>query len=149
MHQQSLFADPPKPQPAPTREPTPAERAEQLRQEGMRRAAEARKAPIAEARGMACELALASPYGCVTADDIAAALAAEGLPGLGNAAGAVFAHYKHVYQWTGVWAKSTRPESHGNLLRVWRYREYQATTGRPPRPLPPAVGGVIPWPLPE
>lgn len=128
--------------PAPPRRPLPE--GERRKRVGMRQAADAARDRLHHARDEAVRLATASPFGCVTADDVAAALAASGRAGLGNAAGSLFRGGQ--WEWTGLVAKSARPEAHANLLKVWRLVDYAARTGRPPQSLPEARLGIVAWP---
>jgi hypothetical protein len=63
--------------------------------------------------------AIAETNGTVTSDDVAQQMEAEGIPydSLGNAAGAVF---RSGFAWTGRVFASSRPSSHGRIIREWR-----------------------------
>lgn len=56
---------------------------------------------------------------CVTIDDCASLLEAEG-EGLGNAAGSVFKH--EAWEATGRFVQSQRVSNHGRNIRVWRLK---------------------------
>jgi hypothetical protein len=60
-------------------------------------------------------------FGTVHADDVAGAMANDGLnyADLGNAAGSVF---DCSFQWTGQVIRSLRPSTHGRIVRVWRLK---------------------------
>ena len=94
----------------------PAE-AERRKAVGMALAADAKHELLAAARGFAAFIA--SNGSTVTADEVAAMMAANGLDysELGNAAGSVF---DTRFQWTGRVIPSQRPSTHGRLIRVWR-----------------------------
>jgi hypothetical protein len=61
----------------------------------------------------------AAQHGTVTADDVAALMAAAGMnyADLGNAAGSVF---RDGFVWTGDVRQSARVSTHRRLVRVWR-----------------------------
>lgn len=65
---------------------------------------------------------LGRKQGAVTADDVQAALIADGLTefDLGNAAGSVFRNRK-LWRWEGKTVKSARVSRHASLIRVWQY----------------------------
>ena len=94
-----------------------AAEAERRKIVGMALAADARHELLAAARGFAAFIA--SHGSTVTADEVAAMMAANGLDysELGNAAGSVF---DGRFQWTGQVIPSRRPSTHGRLIRVWR-----------------------------
>ena len=93
------------------------ETAQTLKEEGMNRAAKNRPEALVIARGFATKLGRL--YSEVTMDDVAAWLTGDELESLGNAAGSVFKGKQ--WEWTGRFIQSTRLQSHGNLLRVWRW----------------------------
>lgn len=97
----------------------PSPTGEQLKAEGMRRAAESKESQLGYARYLAVDLARDNG-GLCHADMVAAALEAEGRPSLGNAAGSLFSGDQ--WTWTGEFVKSQRPHAHSNLLRLWRYK---------------------------
>lgn len=101
------------------REPLAPPTGEQLKSDGMRRAAESKQSQLSYARYLAIDLAKANS-GLCHADMVAAALEAEGKPGLGNAAGSLFAGDQ--WKWTGEFVKSQRAIAHSNLLRLWKYQ---------------------------
>ena len=82
-------------------------------------AADRRHELLAAARGFAAFIA--SNGKTVTADEVAALMAENGLDyaDLGNAAGSVF---DGKFVWTGAVVPSRRPASHGRLIRVWRLK---------------------------
>jgi hypothetical protein len=90
--------------------------AERRKEEGMARAASARRELLAVAQGIAQELA--QRHGCVHADDVAMEMHLRGSSweALGNAAGSVF----RGMEWTGDVRQSLRPSTHGRIIRVWR-----------------------------
>ncbi len=95
------------------------ERAKEL---GIATAASNKASLLRHAQQLAIRLALARPDRCCTADDIQAALVAEGISehALGNAAGALFRPKGWV--WTGRMVKSRREHAHANLLRLWCWK---------------------------
>jgi hypothetical protein len=96
-------------------------RSRELRDEGMRRAAEKRKGLVAECRERAEWIARNGRE--ITIDDIYYAmenLGYEGMEFLGNAAGSIF----KGKQWECVgWRKSTRVSNHARCVRVWSLRK--------------------------
>lgn len=89
------------------------------RQEGVERTTKANSGFVLLAREVAT--AICRRKGTVTADELRAACAAQGItPGHFNAWGAVFAHKSAPFRWTGEWRKSTAEQGRGNLQRVWR-----------------------------
>jgi hypothetical protein len=84
---------------------------------GMTLSAQAREILLTQARLLAHEHA--ARHGTVTADDVAALMAAAGLnyADLGNAAGSVF---REGFVWTGDVRQSARVSTHRRLVRVWR-----------------------------
>lgn len=93
---------------------------EQLKQAGMERAAQSKESLLRYAQDLAVRIAEGRPDRCVTADDVQAALRAEGISqhALGNAAGSLFRGKR--WQWTGRRVKSVRDVAHANELKVWR-----------------------------
>jgi hypothetical protein len=83
---------------------------EQLKLEGIERAAAVRQRELQQARDYAEYIAKVS--GHVTADDVARVF------DLGPAAGALFRDRR--FKWTGEWVQSSRPRNHTRLLRVWK-----------------------------
>lgn len=92
---------------------------ERLKREGMERAAMSKDTLLGYARGLAVDLARENG-GLCHADMVAEALAKEGRPPLGNAAGSLF--LGHVWEFTGQRVKSQRAHAHANELKVWRLR---------------------------
>lgn len=92
--------------------------AERRKEEGMRRAAEARPALLALAQEIAARIA--RDTGAVDADDVAMQMHLLGASyeALGNAAGSVF----RGMEWTGEVRKSCRPSTHGRVIRIWRLK---------------------------
>lgn len=135
MRQTSLF-DTPRPLAQPT--------GEQLKQEGMQRAAESKASLVGHMRGLALGIAKGElPHadgefradGLVTLDDIYVAWEYDneqrrenGEPEikgtLGNAAGQVLAGLKHMWRFTGVRVKSQRAQSHANELKQWELIDF-------------------------
>lgn len=93
---------------------------EQLKMEGMQRAAENRAAILSKARDLAHNIARKSGY--VTADDVYQALMFLGYREdcLGPAAGSLFKTPEFVA--TGQLIKSKRTSNHRRLIRVWRLK---------------------------
>jgi hypothetical protein len=93
--------------------------ADRRRDAGKAIAASARSELLEGARTMA--LALARRNGTVNADDVAGMMATNGFnyADLGNAAGSVF---DAGFEWTGEVVRSSRPSTHGRLVRVWRLK---------------------------
>jgi hypothetical protein len=89
-----------------------------LKVEGMAKAAASKESQLGYARELAFDLASARPNRCITADEVAAAIEAEGRQPLGNAMGSLFMDGN--WEWTGELVKSVRPHAHQNLLRVWK-----------------------------
>lgn len=87
---------------------------EQLKKDGMARAAAAKNAELAHARIVARAIAL--NRGTVTADEVIAAIGKS----LGNAAGSLFTGGE--FEWTGERVKSQRAHAHQNELKVWRLK---------------------------
>ena len=88
-------------------------RGQQLKDEGMARAALARAGALADARRLAVRIALGRASQTATADDVA-----RSYPDLGPAAGSLFKGRDWV--WTGEWAASRRASNHRRHNRVWR-----------------------------
>ncbi len=90
------------------------------REAGMAKAAAARPVLLAEAKRIAMEVAL--QRGSVTADDVAARMAANGLDyaALGNASGSVF---RGPFVWTGEVVTSQRVSTHARAIKVWRLKQ--------------------------
>jgi hypothetical protein len=93
---------------------------EQLKEQGMRTAAENRSTALLNARLIAVELA--TRYGTVTADDVQAVLGERGITRdmIGNAAGSIFKG--GAFEFTGNRIKSKVPKGHANELKVWRLK---------------------------
>lgn len=89
------------------------------KEEGLARAAGARKELLGKAKEIAITIALEK--GTVTSDDVYRRMEAVGLDpdGLGPAAGAVF---RGSFEFTGQWDKSSRVRNHGSDLRVWQLK---------------------------
>jgi hypothetical protein len=100
------------------------EEGERLKRQGMERAAWSKERLLGYARECALDIARGvlgkRKDGCVTADDVAAQLEAEKLPGLGNAAGSLFTG--GAFEFTGRREKSKRPHAHQNELKVWKLK---------------------------
>jgi hypothetical protein len=96
-----------------------AAEAERLKLHGKAVAAQSRSELLGLARVYA--LMLVRRNGTVHADDVAGAMANDGLnyADLGNAAGSVF---DCSFQWTGQVIRSLRPSTHGRIVRVWRLK---------------------------
>ncbi len=62
-------------------------------------------------------VALAAHFGWVTSDKLHDVM---GTPPHNNCYGAIFKDKR--FQWTGEYVKSTRPEAHARIIRVWRLR---------------------------
>lgn len=117
MNQLDLF-----PTPAPPANRTEARadhEGERLKRIGMDRAAMSKDTLLGYARGLAVDLARENG-GLCHADMVAEALAKEGRPPLGNAAGSLF--LGHVWEFTGQRVKSQRAHAHANELKLWRLR---------------------------
>lgn len=84
---------------------------EQLKEEGIERAAKAKPELLELARKIARSVALEK--GEVNADDVAKLMPEP----LGNASGAIF---KRGFVFTGKRVKSKRPHAHANELKVWK-----------------------------
>jgi hypothetical protein len=106
----------PLPPPKPLADP---QEGDKRKREGMQRAASSKPNQLGYARELALDLARSNGGEC-HADMVAEALAKEGRPSLGNAAGSVF--LPSVWEDTGKVFKSERPEAHRNKLVVWRLR---------------------------
>lgn len=99
---------------------------EQRKEAGIKRAVRSHSHQVGIAREMAYDIARGVlPHAdgekrcdwLCTADDVAAAIAAAGMPPLGNEAGGVF----RDGNWEAVsMTTAKRPASNGNLLRVWK-----------------------------
>lgn len=92
---------------------------EQLRREGMERAAKSGAGLLGVAREIAFDLQRENG-GLCNADQVAEVMAREGYPSLGNAAGSIFTSGN--WEWTGEFVKSERAQAHQNLLRQWRWK---------------------------
>lgn len=88
---------------------------EQLKEEGINRAAEAAGSNLELARQAAKDAALKNSDNEVTIDDVRDALDFN----LGPASGAVFRGSD--WQFTGKRVKSTFPANHAREIKVWRY----------------------------
>ena len=100
----------------------PTKTAETLKAEGMARAAESKRELLAVARKLARDIALSREDRTCHADLVAEAMVQAGITEtLGNAAGSLFK--TDDWKFTGQFTESTRPQSHRNLLRVWRLRD--------------------------
>ena len=89
------------------------------RQEGIERTSRANSGFLLQAREVAT--AICRRKGTVTADELRAACAAQGIaPGHYNGWGAVFAGARSPFRWTGEFVRSSAEQGHGNLQRVWR-----------------------------
>ena len=96
----------------------PPKTAESLKREGMQQAAKSKN----ELLEKALEIARNHPNARdgITMDDVVFEMRKQELPSLGNAAGSVF--LGKAWEFTGERRKSTRLESHGNELKVWRLK---------------------------
>lgn len=152
LTQRSLFDDAPsvavepsRPaivRPTAPRRPTadPAE-SERRKQAGVARALANSAEAVAHARGIAYAVAFGElPHadgikradGLCSMDDVKAGIDADNaerrakgmrpIAPLLNAAGGVFAGNPQVWEFSGQFVKSVRPQSHANLLRVWRLK---------------------------
>ena len=93
---------------------------EQLKLEGMERAAYSSKELLVIARKVATEIALQRMNQCVTADDVGRVLKNQyAIDSLGPAAGSIFKTSE--WEWSGGFVKSKRVTNHSRLLREWRY----------------------------
>lgn len=128
MNQLDLFGDTTAPTPYdhnPLPPPLPEE-GEARKRAGIERAVRAHSEQVGIAREMAYDIARGVlPHAdgetrcdwTATADDVAAAIKAAGMPPLGNEAGGVF----RDGNWEAVGlTKAQREASNGNLLRVWK-----------------------------
>lgn len=98
-----------------------AAEADRRKEAGMAKAASARPELLGVAQGIA--LSLAVDGSCVSMDDVAAAMAAQGYDFtlLGNAAGSVF----KAAGWVACgFTRSVRPSTHGRTIRTWRLKEH-------------------------
>ena len=86
---------------------------EQLKDEGMARAAENNKTLLTESRDIAVEIARTK--GVVTADDVAKYIFPRKL---GPAAGSLFRDRRFTF--TGNRVKSTQSKNHARELKVWK-----------------------------
>lgn len=90
---------------------------DQLKFEGMERAAFKGRDMLKLARHIAREIGL--ECGECTADAVGRRLKSDyGIESLGPAAGSIFKTPE--WQWTGEFVKSRRVKNHSRLLRVWR-----------------------------
>lgn len=92
---------------------------ERRKREGQARAAQSKESQLGYARGLAVDIARENG-GLCHADLVAEALAKEGRPPLGDAAGSLW--LKHVWEFSGKYHLSERPASHRNRLMVWRLK---------------------------
>ena len=113
MKQSNFFA-----QPEPVQPSLPL--GEQLKRDGMAKAAENRKGVLELARGIAIGFALSRPTKTCCADDVIEALIIRGHrpEELGNAAGSIFK--RDTWTFTGEWKPSRRPSNHARFVRVWQ-----------------------------
>jgi hypothetical protein len=118
MTQQSLFELHHEPLSAPVVKPPPS--GEQLRKEGQAQAAASKESHVGYARELAVDIAMSRQDRCCNMLLVNEALAAEGRPGLGPAAGSVF--LSHVWEFTGQRVKDTRAHAHSNEIKVWRLK---------------------------
>jgi hypothetical protein len=114
MNQLDMFAEPipqwqgGKPQPS----------GEALKSAGMSAARDAKADAVGYARELALDIARSREDRCCWMYLVNEALAAEGKPGLGNAAGSVF--LSSAWEWSGQLAKDPRPHAHANETKIWR-----------------------------
>jgi hypothetical protein len=95
--------------------------AEQGKRDGMKRAAASKAILLGLAREIARNYAMA--HGEVTADDVKRVMLEQyGYESweLGNASGSIFTGGD--FEFTGRYIKSDRPDSHRNLLRIWKLK---------------------------
>jgi hypothetical protein len=123
--QRALFDDPLLPfqgGPASPVEPQPksVKTGEQLKREGQQSAAAKRANELGYARELALDIAQSRPDRTCSMVLVNEALAAEGRPGLGNAAGSVF--LTSVWEKTGGEDVDRRPHAHTNKVQVWRLK---------------------------
>ena len=91
---------------------------EQLKQEGMDRAAKAKSRLLDDARQIAKVIAVDGDGTC-NADQVAEALRMRQMPELGPAAGSLFSGAD--WEFTGKRVASTQPNNHGRELKLWKY----------------------------
>jgi hypothetical protein len=96
-----------------------AAEANQLKKHGMDSAANAKSFLLSIAQNFALELARYSSVG-ITSDDVAQIMKERGYryEDLKNASGSIFT--KKHFVWTGRVEASSRPSSHGRMIKVWR-----------------------------
>ena len=92
-------------------------RSKETRETGMARAALAHLEDLVIARGIAREIACASPTQTCDADQVQRVLLEKGIK-LGNAAGSLFKGTE--WEWTGEIRNSIRITNHARMVRVWR-----------------------------
>lgn len=92
--------------------------AERRKERGRNLAAAVKEPLLIRARELAVQIA--ERKGTVHMDAVVFAMECEGYPQgcLGNSAGSVFVGM----EWTGQFTKSARPQSHRNLLRIWKLK---------------------------
>jgi hypothetical protein len=88
---------------------------EQLRDEGMARAAAARRLVLEEVKAIAVGIAEASPDRTCHAGLLVEPIKQRGLP-RGNYLGSVF----RGWEFTGEWVVNHAPQRHAGMVRVWR-----------------------------
>lgn len=102
--------------------PKPAPTGQQLKDEGIAKAAACRDTLLGIARGYAYDIACSRPDHTCHMQLVNEAMAADGYGGLSNAAGAVFRNNPQVWEATGRTHTDTRPQAHNNKLDIWRLR---------------------------
>jgi hypothetical protein len=100
----------------------PVPTGESLKRQGMAAARDAKADAVGYARELAYDIARSRADRTCHMALVNEALAAEGKPGLGNAAGSVFA--TNVWEFTGQRVKDTRAHAHSNEIKVWRLRHH-------------------------
>lgn len=119
LHRETLVEKKPAPASPPSTPPL-ARSGEQLKREGQERARDAKADAVGYARELAHDIARGRADKCCSMLLVNESLAAEGRPGLGNAAGGVF--LTTVWIDTGRRVKDTRPHARSNEILVWRLR---------------------------
>jgi hypothetical protein len=99
--------------------------AERLKHEGMRSAANAKKAQLRLARDIAVRIALTRDDFTCHADLVQSVLIEMGI-NLGNAAGSIFT--QKDWQFTGEFVKSKRVSNHASIRRVWKLKHVDETS---------------------
>lgn len=94
-----------------------AKKGEQLKDEGMDKAACNRDFDLAIARNTAVMIAQGRQDRSCTADDVQRVLIERGIS-LGNAAGSIFRGKR--WRFTGRFVKSQRVSNHASIRRVWQ-----------------------------